>query len=64
MPNPNTTASQPPIMLKPSEAARIACVSPRTITRMCEAGQLKAVKLRGTWRINRAAFMSMLGMEV
>lgn len=64
MPNPNSTSAQNQLMLRPSEAARIACVSPRTITRMCEAGQLKAVKLRGTWRINRAAFMSMLGMEV
>lgn len=52
------------LMLKPTEAARIAGVSTRTITRMCEAGQLKAVKLRGAWRLNRAAFMSMLGVEV
>lgn len=50
------------LMLKPTEAARIAGVSARTITRMCDAGQLRAVKLRGTWRINRAAFMAQLGI--
>lgn len=52
------------LMLKPTEAARLAHVSTRTITRMCEAGQLRAVKMRGAWRINRAAFMATLGVEV
>lgn len=52
------------LMLKPTEAARIAGVSTRTVTRMCEAGQVQAVKLRGAWRLNRAAFMKQLGVEV
>ena len=51
------------LMLKPTEAARMAGVSPRTITRMCAQGQVAAVKMRGAWRINRRAFMTLLGME-
>ena len=50
------------LMLKPTEAARMAGVSVRTITRMCENREVKAVKLRGAWRLNRAAFVAMLGI--
>lgn len=49
------------LLMKPTEAARLADVSTRTITRMCDAGQLPAVKLRGAWRINRAEFMRTIG---
>ena len=49
-----------PMMVKPSEAARLAGVSTRTITRMCDEGQLPAVKLRGTWRINRESLLDLL----
>jgi excisionase family DNA binding protein len=55
-------ADQMSLMLKPTEAARIAGVSTRTITRMCEQGQLQAVRLRGAWRINRTAFIAQLGV--
>lgn len=58
--NPNSMQS---LFMKPNEPARIMDVSVRTITRMCEAGQLPAVKLRGAWRINRAAFMELVGMQ-
>lgn len=51
------------LLMRPTEAARLADVSTRTITRMCEAGQLPAVKLRGAWRINRAEFMRLIGMQ-
>lgn len=51
------------LMMKPTEAARAANVSTRTITRMCEAGQIPAVKLRGAWRVNRAEFLRTLGIE-
>jgi hypothetical protein len=50
------------LMLKPTEAARMAGVSARTITRMCEMQQVQAVKLRGAWRLNRHAFMVQLGI--
>lgn len=49
-----------PLMIGAKEAAVLADVSKRTITRMCEDGHLPAVKLRGTWRINRASFMKLL----
>ena len=49
-------------MLKQAEAARIAGVSVRTINRMCHNGELPAVRLRGAWRINRAAFLEQLGI--
>lgn len=52
------------LLMKPAEAARLADVSTRTITRMCDAGELPAVKLRGTWRINRAEFMRLIGEGV
>jgi len=51
------------LFMKPTEPAQILDVSVRTITRMCDAGQLPAVKLRGTWRINRAEFMRTIGMQ-
>lgn len=64
MPNPNTNSgNQNPLMLKPSEAASIAGVSVRTITRLCERGAIKAAKLGSSWRINRAAFLLQLGIE-
>ena len=55
-------ASAPALMLTPREAANVAGVSPRTITRLCESGQIKAAKLGGSWRVNRAAFMAQLGI--
>lgn len=58
----NVQQTMAALMLRPTEAARIAGVSTRTITRMCDAGQVQAVKLRGAWRLNRAAFMQQLGI--
>lgn len=51
------------LFMKPPEPAGILDVSVRTITRMCESGQLPAVKLRSSWRINRAEFMRMFGVQ-
>lgn len=48
------------LMLSPNEAAKLAGVSTRTITRMCESEQIQAVKIRGSWRINRKAYMKLL----
>ena len=56
--NPNSMQT---LFMKPREAARLFNVSTRTITRMCEAGQVPAVKLRGAWRINRAECMRAIG---
>ena len=50
------------LFMKPKESAQVAGVSTRTITRMCEDGELPAVKLRGQWRINREGFMQFIGL--
>ena len=38
-------------------------VDPRTAARMCEKGKLKAIKVMSMWRINKAAFFEMLGID-
>lgn len=60
--NTSNSNSMQALMLKPTEAARIAGVSTRTITRMAEQGQIRAVRMRRSWRINRAAFLEKLGI--
>lgn len=57
------TTTQEALMLKPCDAARIAGISTRSITRLCEKGAIKAAKLGSSWRINRAAFMQQLGLS-
>lgn len=52
MPNPMTTA----------EAAEVARRSPRTITRMCKAGAIKAVGYGGKWNINRESLLEFAGL--
>ena len=50
------------LMMDPSEAARISGLSARSITRLCNSGAIKAVRLGKLWRINRRAFMAQLGI--
>lgn len=57
------TAPDMPLMLDCKQAASILSVSPRTVSRMCERGDLRAVKVMSVWRINRAALMQYAGME-
>ena len=51
------------LMIKADEAAALAGVSTRTILRGCADGSIPAAKIRGTWRINKAAFLAKLGIE-
>ena len=51
-----------PLLLDANDAARILNVSKSTILRMCAEGELKAVKVRGSWRINRDALMEYAGL--
>ena len=44
------------------EAAQLLRVHERTVTRMCAEEQLKAVRVRGVWRINRAALLEFAGV--
>lgn len=57
-----------PALLKPNEAAGVLNCCTRTVTRMCELGKLKAVKVgsgsKASWRINRAALFEYAGIEI
>ena len=44
-------------------AAGILGVSERTVTRMCEQGKLKAVKVMSLWRINRDRLLDFAGLN-
>lgn len=52
-----------PKLIDPKEAAQILGVNPRTVTRMCADGTLKAVRVRSLWRINRDYLMQFAGIE-
>jgi excisionase family DNA binding protein len=45
-----------------AEAAKVASVTTRTITRLCIDGSLPAVKIGNQWRINRKKFMQLIGL--
>lgn len=52
------------LTIRPTEAAKLAGLSTRTITRMCTSGELPAVKLHGkTWLINRGELMRIIGVQ-
>ena len=57
----NRTAALPEL-LDAKQAAEILNVNPRTVTRMCEQGKLKAVKVMSLWRINRDALLDFAGL--
>lgn len=44
-------------------AGELAGVSKRYIYRLCERGEIQAVRLGNVWRINRAAFCAKLGIN-
>lgn len=48
-------------LIKISEAQMIAPLSARTYGRMCERGDVKAVKVGKRWLISRASLMALLG---
>lgn len=52
-----------PVMGRAHECARLADVSPRTITRLCENGTLQAVKIGRVWRIHMPSFLEYLGID-
>lgn len=49
--------------LPPGQAARILNVCDKSIARMCEFGELKAVRVRSVWRINRDALLDFAGLK-
>ena len=49
------------LLMKPRECAELADCSTRTITRLCERGELDACRFGRSWRINRESFMRRIG---
>ena len=56
-------ASAMPALLEPRDAARIANVKLRQMYRMCERGDVKAVKLGNLWRVNRDSLLALCGLK-
>lgn len=57
------TLSTLPELATPSEWAEAFNVSMRTVYRMCEDGELKTVKVRGSIRICRDLSFALLGLD-
>lgn len=51
-----------PALLDSRQAARVLNVNPRTVTRLCEHGKIKAVRVASRWRINRDALLADVGL--
>lgn len=49
-------------LVSPRAAAAFLGCHERTVTRMCEQGKLKAVKVMSMWRVNRRALLDFAGM--
>lgn len=56
------TLSELPPLASVRQVARACNVSERHVLRLCERGELKAVRLGKVWRINRDALMRMAGV--
>ncbi|GGK38020.1 hypothetical protein GCM10008955_34910 [Deinococcus malanensis] len=62
--NEKTSAAKKPMISPESdlvpypEAARITCVSERTLKRMVEAGELREYEFRGSRRLSRAELLT------
>lgn len=56
-----TLAELPPLA-SVRQVARACNVSERHVLRLCERGELKAVRLGKVWRISRDALAAKLGM--
>lgn len=52
-----------PQLMTPRQAAAVLNVSGRHVLRLCERGELRAVKLGKVWRINRDALAKSCGLE-
>lgn len=61
--NDTSLRSTLPDLLDTSQAAAILNVTPRTVTRMCEQGKLKAVRVMSLWRINRDRLLDFAGLN-
>ena len=55
-----TNAPQDKALMTVTEASELTTLSKRTIGRMCERGDIKAVKVGRRWLIGRASLISLL----
>ena len=53
-----------PLFLTVEQASDILQCHPRTITRMCERGDLPACRVGNRWKVNRDKLMEYCGLEV
>ena len=60
--NATATMADLPPLATPRQVAEVCSVSERHVLRLCERGELKAVRLGRVWRINRDALAAKLGM--
>lgn len=51
-----------PALLTTKQAARLLGVTTRTVTRLCERGEIKAVRVASLWRVNRDALLEQYGL--
>lgn len=51
-----------PELLTVRQASRVGNVSEKTVYRMIEDGQIRAVRIRNTWRINRDSLREQFGL--
>lgn len=50
-------------LLTTTQAASLLNVSADTVRRMCAAGQIEAVRVRGIWRVNRDSLIKFAGLD-
>ena len=60
--NESPTRNDLPELLTVKQAAKLANVCDRTIYRMVDSGEIKAVRIRNALRINRDALLSQFGL--
>ncbi|OUN46763.1 hypothetical protein B5G20_07375 [Collinsella sp. An7] len=51
-----------PLLLDSDQTAELLNVSPRTITRLCKKGKIRAVQVGGQWRVNRDELLKQFGI--
>ena len=61
---PITDWNDVPVLMDLPMAARVIGLTERTLKSHCAKGIIPAVKVGGTWRINKGELMRMLGTEV
>ena len=62
IPTATPTLAELPPLATVRQVARACSVSERHVLRLCERGELKAVRLGKVWRINRDALAATLGV--